>query len=153
MTTRNDQLPRSLGDIVGQLTALQRQIDELRAQQPDMSAADAVLPPLDADTSRWPQTTAGGYTAIARCSSIRHGSALRLVLDTAATSGSTGSVRVIVAGTQWGPTVAAGAQFDWTAPLPAQVAAAGRYDLTVEAQRTSGTGIVAAQTRLIRNIP
>ncbi|GAA1164050.1 hypothetical protein F4556_002352 [Kitasatospora gansuensis] len=153
MTRRLDQLPREPADLARDLATLQRQVAELRAQRVDLSAADALLPPLDADPARWPQTTAAGYTAIATSSNVLWGTAVRLALTTTVSvGGTTGTVRVMVNGTQWGPAVAAGTTFDYTGPLPG-VAIGDQYQLSVEAQRTGGAGAVAAQTRLIRSIP
>ncbi|MGW3321155.1 hypothetical protein [Streptomyces virginiae] len=147
MNRRLNQLPPDLSDFGRELQQLRRDLDELRAQQPDLSAADGMLPPLPADTSVWPQTTNAGYTSIAACSNIAWGSQLRLALTTAAGSGTTGNVRVMINGEQWGPTVAAGEPFDWTAPHG--IAPGDEYSISVEAQRTGGAASVGAQTRLI----
>lgn len=150
-TTRLDQLPGQPSDLAAKVAALQRQIDELRARQADLSAADALLPPLDTDTSRWPQTTNGSYTAIARSVSIWHGTQLRLALVTSASGGSTGNVRVTINGTQWGTAVSAGSAFDNTATIPG-VNVGDQIEIVIEAQRLTGAGAISAQTRLIRSI-
>lgn len=150
MTRRLDQLPREPADFARDLAQLRREVAELRAQGLDLSAADAVLPPLDADPAKWPQTTSAGYTTIASCSNIAWGSQLRLALTTAVGSGTTGNIRVVINGVQWGPTTIGGDTFDYTGPLGVTVG--GQYQISVEAQRTGGANSVAAQTRLIRSI-
>lgn len=150
MTRRLDQLPRDLSDFGRDLATLKRQLDELRAQQPDLTAADGMMPPLPADPATWPQATSAGYTTIATGSYVAHGSQLRLALTTAVGSGTTGNVRVMINGVQWGPTTAAGSPFDYTGPHG--IAPGAEYTITVEAQRTGGANAVAAQTRLIRAI-
>ena len=151
-TTRLDQLPAAPQDLARTVAELRRELDAMRAQRPDMSAADAMLPPLDIDPTRWPQTTSGTYTTIARCSAVCHGARLHLVLDTATSGTATGLVRALVAGIPWGTPATAGSQFEYAGPLPPGVTVGTRYDLTVEAQRTGGTGSILAQTRLIRSL-
>ncbi|MFE2164898.1 hypothetical protein ACFXB3_07460 [Streptomyces sp. NPDC059447] len=150
MTVRLDQLPRDLSDFGRDIADLRRQVAELRAQRPDLSAADGLLPPLPADPTVWPQTTSAGYVTIASCSNVAWGSSLRLALTTTAGSGTTGNVRVLINGVQWGPTTAAGDPFDYTDVHG--VAAGAEYTITVEAQRTGGGNSVAAQVRLIRAV-
>ncbi|MGW6913701.1 hypothetical protein ACWGB8_07765 [Kitasatospora sp. NPDC054939] len=152
MTTRQDQLPGGPSAFGRQLADLERQLRELRAVRPDLSAADALLPPLDADPARWPQTTLSSWTTIAACSNVRWSTQLRLVLVTATSGGGAGNVRITVDGAPWGPTVAAGDPLDYTGDLPSTVAVGDVYRLAVEAQRTSGSGTVHAQTQLIRNL-
>ncbi|MCG6499471.1 hypothetical protein [Kitasatospora sp. A2-31] len=152
MTTRQDQLPGGPSGLGRQLADLERQLRELRAVRPDLSAADALLPPLDADPTRWPQTTLSSWTTIAACSNVRWSTQLRLVLITATSGGGAGNIRVTVNGAQWGPVVAAGTPYDYTGDLPSTIAVGAVYRLTVDAQRTSGSGTVHAQTQLIRNL-
>jgi len=151
-TPRLDQLPAGPSRLAEKLARLERDFAEFRAQQLDLSAADAMLPPLDTDSTRWPQTTNAAFTSIARCAVIWHGTTLRLALVTTVTGGSTGNVRVTINGTQWGPTVAAGAAFDYTGAPPAGINLGDQIELNVEAQRLTGAGTVNAQTRLIRSI-
>jgi hypothetical protein len=150
MNRRLEQLPPDLSDFGRRLALLRRDLDELRAQQPDLSAADGLLPPLPADPAVWPQTTSATYVTIASCVNVAWGSSLRLALTTTAGSGTTGNVRVLINGVQWGPTTAAGDPFDFTDVHG--VAAGAEYTITVEAQRTGGGSIVAAQVRLIRAV-
>ncbi|MFI9331889.1 hypothetical protein ACIGZJ_30660 [Kitasatospora sp. NPDC052868] len=153
MTTRRDQLPDGPADLARRIGVLERRISELRAQPVDLTAADALLPPLDADTTRWPQTTSGAYTTISRCYQLRWGSQLRLWLATAVGGGTTGTVRVLIDGTtQFGPVVVAGQAFDYTGPLPSSIPIGGQYQISVQAIRSSGGGIVSAQAQLIRSI-
>ncbi|MFG3050314.1 hypothetical protein ACGFZP_05070 [Kitasatospora sp. NPDC048239] len=152
MTTRHDQLPGDPSSLARRVADLERRIAELRAQAVDLTAADALLPPLDADTTRWPQTTSGSYVTISRCYQLRWGSQLRLWLATAVGGGTTGAVRVFVDTTQFGPVVAAGQAFDYTGPLPSSIPIGGQYQISVQAIRSSGGGIVSAQAQLIRSI-
>ncbi|MEV7358214.1 hypothetical protein [Kitasatospora sp. NPDC091276] len=152
MTTRQDQLPGGPGAFGARLADLERQLRELRAARPDMSAADALLPPLDADPTRWPQTTLTSWTALATSRNVRWATQIRLALTTATSGGGVGSIRVTVNGSQWGPVVAAGTPYDYTAALPANIAIGSLYRITVEGIRTSGSGTVYAQTQLIRNL-
>lgn len=150
MNRRLEQLPPDLSDFGRKIALLRRDLDELRAQQPDLSAADGMLPPLSADPATWPQATSAGYTTIASCSNVAWGTQLRLALTTAVGSATTGNIRVLINGVQWGPTTAAGSPFDYTGPHG--IASGAEYTITVEAQRTGGANAVAAQTRLIRAI-
>ncbi|MFD5678614.1 hypothetical protein [Streptomyces sp. NPDC127040] len=150
MSRRLDQLPRDLSDFGRDLAELRRDLAELRAQQPDLSAADGMLAPLPADPAVWPQTTSASYVTIASCANVAWGSQLRLALTTAAGSGTTGDIRVMINGVQWGPTTPAGSPFDYTGPHG--IASGAEYTLSVEAQRTVGANSVAAQTQLIRAI-
>lgn len=155
MTTRLEGLPRGPDALARRVAALEEALAQLRARTPDMSAADGMLQPLDADPTRWPQTTSASYATIASCSAIWHGGLLRLALATTTSGGSTGNVRVMVGGYQWGPITVAGSIFDYTGTLPvdAAVTLGDQFLLTVEAQRTGGGGSVYAQTTLIRQIP
>ncbi|WP_405019543.1 hypothetical protein OHV05_24405 [Kitasatospora sp. NBC_00070] len=151
---RLDQLPREPSSQAVAIAALQRQITELRGQQLDLSAADALMPPLDLEPTRWPQTTQTTYTAIARCYNVRWRQQLRLILATAVSGGGVGTVRVLINGTQWGPTTTAGNQLDYTGPLPTTppIPIGSQYQLTIEAVRTSGAGTVHAQAQMIRHL-
>jgi hypothetical protein len=150
MNRRLEQLPPDLSDFGRKIALLRRDLDELRAQQPDLSAADGMLAPLPTDQATWPQTTSANYVTISSCSNVCWGSQLRLALTTAAGSGTTGNVRVMINGVQWGTPVAAGTPFDYT-DLHG-IASGAEYTITVEAQRTGGANSVAAQVRLIRAI-
>lgn len=150
MTRRLDQLPPDLSDIGRQLADLRRAVAELRAQAPDLSAADGMLPPLPVDPATWPQTTSAGYAQISSSSNVAWGTQLRLALTTAVGSGTTGNVRVMLNGVQWGPTTPGGTPFDYTGAHG--VDPGTEYTISVEAQRTGGANSVAAQVRLIRAI-
>ncbi|OKI22197.1 hypothetical protein [Streptomyces sp. CB03911] len=153
MTTRLDQLPGGPDSTARRVAALERQLAELRAQGADLTAADALLPPLDADTTRWPQTTSGSFVTISRSYNLRWGSQLRLWLATAVGASTTGTVRVLIDNlTQFGPTTVAGQPFDYTGPLPASIPIGGQYQISVQAVRSSGGGAVSAQAQLIRSI-
>jgi hypothetical protein len=152
MSTRLDQLPGGPDALGRRVADLEKRLAELRAQGADLTAADALLPPLDADTTRWPQTTSGSYVTIARSYNLRWGSQLRLWLATAVGGGTTGTVKVLIDTTQFGPIVTAGQPFDFTGPLPSSIAIGAQYQISVQAVRSSGGGIVSAQTQLIRSI-
>jgi hypothetical protein len=153
VSTRLDQLPGGLNRLAETVAHILQQIAELRARRPDMSAADALLAPFDADPTRWPQTSLTSYTAISTSYNVAWHQQLHVRLTTTTSGGGVGNVRITINGTQWGPVVAAGAPFDYTDALPAGIAIGDEYQLTVEAQRTSGAGTVHAQTQLIRALP
>ncbi|MFJ2863673.1 hypothetical protein [Kitasatospora sp. NPDC087314] len=150
MTVRLDQLPRDAASFARRLGELAAEIAQLRARQPDMSAADALLAPVDVDTSRWPQTTAATYTAIAASRNIAWKRKLRIAAATSVSVGTAGNVRISVNGTPLGTPVAAGLPLDVTVQLPATIRIGDEYRVAVEAQRTSGGGSVYAQVQLIR---
>lgn len=148
-TPRQAQLPRDATSMGRRLAELENALDRLRAQAPDLSAADALLPPLATDTTQWPQTTNTSYATIATSYNICWKRRLRLVLATAATSGSTGTVRVMINGQLWASTDA-GTTLDTTAALPTGIAIGAQYQITIQAIRATGTGAICAQTQLIR---
>jgi hypothetical protein len=147
VTTRLDGLPREPGDLARRVAALEAALDRLRAATPD--PGDALIAPQDADTTRWPQTTAGLWTGISRCQTIARPRRLRMVVATAATGGGAGTVRVSIGSTVWSPAVNAPQILDYTAALPAATALGAPVTITIEALRTSGAGTVYAQTLLI----
>ena len=152
MSVRLDQLPPEPSSLAATVAALRRELTELRAQRPDLSAADALLVPQDTDPTRWPQTTLATYTIISRSYNVRWNPTLRVLLATATSGGGAGNVRLMVEGVQWGPTVTAGSPLDYTAALPSTIAIGDQWQLSVEAQRTSGAGTVHAQIQLLRSI-
>ncbi|MGW2043779.1 hypothetical protein ACWCPF_01170 [Streptomyces sp. NPDC001858] len=103
----------------------------------------AMLPPQDTTPARWPQSTSTAWTTIARSYNPVWQPKLRLRVSTAVSSGATGQVRVLVNSVQWGPTVAAGVEFDYTDAISATFATAFTGTVTVEIQAivttTSGT--------------
>lgn len=150
MTVRNDQLPNDPSWLARRLADLIDDIAQIRAHTPDMAAADALLAPAALDITQWPQTGSTFYTPIARSYNVAWKRKLQIVADTTTSGGSTGTVRVSINGTVWGSVVTAGTALDITAPLPAGIAIGDRYQITLEAVRTSGTGAVHAQVQLIR---
>ncbi|MCX4764312.1 hypothetical protein OG562_25800 [Streptomyces sp. NBC_01275] len=74
----------------------------------------AMLPPQDAVQTRWPQTALTSWTTIAMSLNPVFQPKMRLRLLTGVSSGGAGQVRVLVNSVQWGPTVTAGAEFDYT---------------------------------------
>ncbi|MFE6866002.1 hypothetical protein ACFVFS_05560 [Kitasatospora sp. NPDC057692] len=146
---RQQQLPREPSWLARRIEEVAAALDHLRARTPDSAAADALLPPLDSDLSRWPQTTSATYVQISRAANVAWKRRLRVALATATSGGSTGAVRVLINGTVWASGTA-GPLLDVTLPLPASVPIGSQYLLEVQASRTSGTGAVHAQVQLIR---
>ncbi|MFB7498453.1 hypothetical protein ACFC09_27835 [Streptomyces sp. NPDC056161] len=110
-----------------------------------------MLPPQDATTSRWPQTKATSYTTVAMSYNIVWQPVMRLLMNTRADSGTTGSVRVQVNGSPWGSTVSAGSGFDFTGAISTNFPAVYGTLLKVEIQAlvSTGTGSVYAQPVLM----
>ncbi|MFR9795500.1 hypothetical protein ACL02U_06265 [Streptomyces sp. MS06] len=107
----------------------------------------AMLPPQDTSTTRWPQTTSSSWTTVARSFNPVWQPKFRLYLYTAASSGATGQVRVLVNGSQWGGTVAAGSTFDHTDAVSGDFDSvfSGLVKVEVQCQVTSTSGTVYAQ--------
>ncbi|MFJ6616685.1 hypothetical protein ACIQOW_03750 [Kitasatospora sp. NPDC091335] len=150
MSIRLDQLPRGASWLAEQVADLKTALAQLRAQQPDMAAADGLLAPQDTDTTRWPQTSSTSYAPVARCYNVAWKRGVRVMAATTVASGTTGQVRVTVNGVQLGAAVPAGTLLDVTAPLPASAPIGTQYLIAIEAVRTSGAGSVGAQVQLIR---
>ncbi|WP_432134207.1 hypothetical protein [Streptomyces sp. bgisy154] len=110
-----------------------------------------MLPPQDTAVARWPQTTATSWATIAMSYNVVWQPKLRLLLQTRASSGAAGSVRVLLNGAPWGDTVGAGADFDHTALVAADFATVYGTLLKVEvqAQVTSASGTVYAHPILM----
>ncbi|MFD1658877.1 hypothetical protein ACFSL4_11825 [Streptomyces caeni] len=106
----------------------------------------AMLPPQDTGYTRWPQTSSTSWTTIAMSYNVVWQPKMRLLLNTRASSGATGSVRVLVNGAQWGSTVTAPADFDYSDLVATDFASVYRTLLKVEiqAQVTSTSGTVYA---------
>ncbi|MFI9807611.1 hypothetical protein ACIHEJ_25160 [Streptomyces sp. NPDC052301] len=102
-----------------------------------------MLPPQDTSTARWPQTTATAWTTIAMSYNVVWQPYMRLLVNTRASSGATGYVRVLVNGAQWGGTVTVPADFDNTGPIANDFSAVFAKQVKVEVQAyvssTSGT--------------
>lgn len=109
----------------------------------------SMLPPQDTASARWPQTQAATFTTMAVSYNYRHQPKLRVFMPTLVDGGTAGQVRVLVGGVAWGPTVSAGATFDNTDFFPAGVAQDAQFDITVQGQRTSGTGSLYAQVQML----
>lgn len=152
MTRRLDGLPRQPDDLGRRLARLEADVERLRAATPDLSAADAMLAPLDIDITRWPQTAAASWTPVARSSNIAHGTRMRIRVATAVSGGGAGTVRVTIQGVVWAAAVTAPDVLDVTAALPAGVSLGSEFVTQIEALRTSGAGLVHAQTQLIRSL-
>ncbi|WP_425245723.1 hypothetical protein [Streptomyces sp. NEAU-NA10] len=106
----------------------------------------AMLPPQDTGQARWPQTSSTSWTTIAVSHNPVWQPKMRLWLNTRVSSGATGQVRVLVNGSQWGPTVTAPTDFDHTDVITADFASAYTTLLKVEIQAivTSTSGTVHA---------
>jgi hypothetical protein len=105
-----------------------------------------MLPPQDLGTARWPQTTATTWSTVARSLNPIWQPQMRLVMATAASSGVSGQVRVLVNGAQWGNVAATGSTFDYTGAVGSGPASLGTtVTIEVQAMVTSGTGTVYTQ--------
>ncbi|OIK25862.1 hypothetical protein [Streptomyces malaysiense] len=111
----------------------------------------AMLPPQDTATARWPQTTSASWTTIAMSYNVIWQPKMRLLLNTRTSSGATGSVRVLVNGAQWGSTVTAPTDFDYSGLVATDFASVYGTLLKVEvqAQVTSTSGTVYANPVLM----
>ncbi|GGY26014.1 hypothetical protein [Streptomyces omiyaensis] len=110
-----------------------------------------MLPPQDLASVNWPATTATAWTTVAQSQNPVWQPKMRLRMLTRVSSGASGQIRVMAGGAQFGPTVAAGAVFDHTAAVTADMQADFGKDLTVEVQGivTSASGTVYAKPVLM----
>ncbi|MFD6248910.1 hypothetical protein [Streptomyces roseolus] len=110
-----------------------------------------MLPPQDLASVNWPSTTATAWTTVAQSQNPIWQPKMRLRMLTRVSSGATGQVRVVAGGVQFGPTVTAGAVFDHTGAVTADMQADFGKDLTVEIQATvtSASGTVYAKPVLM----
>ena len=110
-----------------------------------------MLPPQDSNMTRWPQTSLTTMTTIAMSYNVVWQPKMRLVMNTRASSGATGSVQVLVNGVQWGSTVAAGTDFIYEALISSDFGSVYGTQLKVEvqAQVTSASGTVYANPILM----
>jgi hypothetical protein len=101
----------------------------------------AMLPPQDTTQTRWPQTAATAWTTIALSYNPVWQPKMRLLVNTRVSSGGAGQVRVLVNGSQWGDTVTAGNDFDYTGLLSSNFSSiyATTAKFEVQAIATSGT--------------
>lgn len=109
----------------------------------------AMLPPQDTAPARWPQTNAASWTTVARSQNPLWQPKMRLLIATTASSSTSGQIRVLVNGVQWGDAVNSGANLDRTdfaVPADAFATAFGTpVTVEIQAMVTSGTGYVYAQ--------
>ncbi|MFE3164412.1 hypothetical protein [Streptomyces sp. NPDC059224] len=111
-----------------------------------------MLPPQDTTLSRWPQTTTtSGFTTVAMSYNVVWQPNMRLLVNTRASSGATGQVKVLVNGVQWGGVADTPADFDYSGPLSADFASVYNTLLKVEIQAvvTSASGTVYANPVLM----
>ncbi|WP_329281910.1 hypothetical protein [Streptomyces sp. NBC_00691] len=108
-----------------------------------------LMPPLASDPAKWPSTTAGAFTTIARCSNPIWQPKLRLAISTAASSGATGQVRVLVDSVPFGPPVTAGTTYDYIGLLPGDMKTRFGQTMNIEIQAQATGGTVYAQPVLI----
>lgn len=103
----------------------------------------SMLPPQNTDYTRWPQTAATTWTTIAMSYNVVWQPYMRLLVNTRASSGAAGYVRVLVNGVPWGNTVTVPADFNYTGPVAADFASVFSTQIKVEVQAyvsgTSGT--------------
>ncbi|MEU6928564.1 hypothetical protein [Streptomyces sp. NPDC046385] len=109
----------------------------------------ALMPPKDTNTARWPQTANGSFTTVARSFNPIWQPKMRISLSTAAGSGATGQVRVMVDDVQFGPTVTAGTTYDYTGLLPGDFKTRFSQTMKIEIQALASGGTVYAQPVLI----
>ncbi|MEV6545236.1 hypothetical protein [Streptomyces sp. NPDC051665] len=110
-----------------------------------------MLPPQDSTATRWPQTTSTAMTTVAISYNVVWQPRMRLLMNTRVSSGAAGSVQVLVNGVQWGSTITAGSDFDYSAPVSSDFASVYGTLLKVEiqAQVTSTSGTVYANPILM----
>jgi hypothetical protein len=110
-----------------------------------------MLPPQDSTATRWPQTTSTAMTTIAMSYNVAWQPKMRLLMNTRVSSGATGSVQVLVNGAQWGSTVSAGSDFDYSGLVSADFESVYGTLLKVEVQAmvTSASGTVYANPVLM----
>ncbi|MBB4983663.1 MULTISPECIES: hypothetical protein [Streptomyces] len=108
-----------------------------------------LMPPLATDVTKWPSTTAAAFTTVARCSNPVWQPKMRLAISTAASSGATGQVRVLVDNVPFGPTVTAGTTYDYIGLLPGDMKARFGQSMNIEIQALATGGTVYAQPVLI----
>ncbi|MCX3061870.1 hypothetical protein [Streptomyces beihaiensis] len=111
----------------------------------------SMLAPQDTNVARWPQTTATSWTTVARSFNPKWQPKMRLYLYTAASSGATGEVRVLLDGAQWGTTVSAGSTFDHTDLVSSDFVNAfgALMKVEIQARVTSTSGTVYAQPMMM----
>ncbi|MEU1513962.1 hypothetical protein ABZ490_17680 [Streptomyces sp. NPDC005811] len=109
----------------------------------------AMLPPQDTTQTRWPQSAATSWTTIAVSYNPVWQPKMRLLLNTRLSSGGAGQVRVLVNGVQWGDTVTAPNDFDYTALLGSDFGALYATTVKVEIQAIATTGTVYANPVLM----
>ncbi|MFI7500525.1 hypothetical protein ACIBVL_18865 [Streptomyces sp. NPDC049687] len=100
-----------------------------------------MLPPQDIAQARWPQTASTSWTTIALSYNPVWQPKMRLLMNTRVSSGGAGQVQVLVNGSQWGDTVTAGNDFDYTGLLSSDFSSiyATTVKFEIQAIATSGT--------------
>ncbi|MFD0370515.1 hypothetical protein [Streptomyces sp. NPDC059071] len=111
-----------------------------------------LMPPLPVDTAKWPSTTSTAFTTIAKCSNPVWQPKMRLAINTAVSTGGSGSVRVLVDGQPFGPTVAAGTTYNHTGLLPGDMKTLFGQTMSIEVQALATAGTVYAQPVLIHGM-
>ncbi|MFF0423086.1 hypothetical protein [Streptomyces sp. NPDC004520] len=111
-----------------------------------------LMPPLPVDTAKWPSTTSASFVTVARCSNPVWQPKMRLAISTAASTGGTGQVRVLVDSTPFGPTVTAGTTYDYTGLLPGDMKTRFGQTMNIEIQALATAGTVYAQPVLIHGM-
>ncbi|MEU6192979.1 hypothetical protein [Streptomyces sp. NPDC047061] len=113
-----------------------------------------MLPPQDTAVARWPQTTTtGNFTTIAMSYNVVWQPNMRLLVNTRASSGATGQVRVLVNSAVWGGVADTPADFDYSGPISSDFASVYNTLVKVEIQAvvtsTTSGGIVYANPVLM----
>lgn len=107
------------------------------------------LMPVDLGYTRGPQTDSSSWTAIATSFNLMSNPRMRMYIDTAADSSTSGEVRVMVNGQQWGPVVGSGTAFDYSDVIQDGLAFEQMFSVTIEARVTSGAGRVYARCSMM----
>lgn len=105
----------------------------------------AMLPPQDVSTTRWPQTNQTAWTTIARSFNPIWQPRMRIHVLTAAGSGVTGQIRVLVDDVPWGDVITTPAALDRTALVAETFRFGSVAKVEIQAKVTAGTGTVYAQ--------
>ncbi|MFD5323918.1 hypothetical protein [Streptomyces sp. NPDC127092] len=109
-----------------------------------------LLPPQPVDKTKWPSTTSASFVTIARSFNVVWQPKLRLSIHTDVSSTSTtGQIKVLVDGQQFGPTVTAGSTYDYTGLLPVDMKTKFGQTMDIQIQAYANGGTVYAQPVLM----
>ncbi|MFF3333253.1 hypothetical protein ACFYWX_27495 [Streptomyces sp. NPDC002888] len=107
--------------------------------------------PTDTALERWPRTTSGDWSTVARSWNPLWQPRMRMYISTSVTSGATGEVRIMINDTQWGGTVTAPGALDYTGFVVSNFNASfgNLLKFEIQARVTSASGTVYAQPRMM----